>query len=124
MTRLPPLRPRHWRLPRHERRWYSPLCPVRRRGPWRPKPFLTVFGCGEVRVCGCVDGAQVDAVHGLHAADVRSTRRDLRAYLRRIGVPGRTIREACGGLHRGGRCWVTPCPSAAWRAAMALRGAP
>ena len=89
-------------------------------GPGAPKHFLTVYpSWGEVRIARYLDGKQVDAVHGLHAADVRAARRYLRAYLRRVGVPGRTIREACGGLHRGGRCWVTPCTPAAWRAAMA-----
>lgn len=89
-------------------------------GPGAPKHFLTVYaGLRQVRVARYLNAAQVDAVHSLPSGDVRAARRDLRAYLRRIGVPGRTIREACGGLHRGGRCWVTPCPGGAWRAAMA-----
>lgn len=118
MSRLPPLRPHHWRLPRHERRWYSPLRVDGRRGLGDPKHYLTIYS-GQVRIARCFDGAQVDAAHNLSAADVRERRRELRAYLRRIGVPGRLIREVCGGLHRGGRCWVTPCPGGAWRAAMA-----
>lgn len=89
-------------------------------GPGAPKHFLTVYpSWGEVRIARYLDGKQVDAVHNLAAAGVREHRRHLRAYLRRIGVAGRTIRQVCGGLHRGGRCWVVSCPGAAWRAAMA-----
>lgn len=124
MTRLPPLRHHHWTLPRHERRWYSPLRHAGRCGWGRPKHYLTGYAGWQVRISRLIDGEQVDAVYVFPAADVRAARRDLRAYLRRVGVPGRTIREVCGGLHRRGRCWVTPCPGAAWRAAMARRGAP
>ena len=89
-------------------------------GRGRPEHFLTLYpSWGEVRIARYLDGKQVDAVHNLAAAGVRERRRELRAYLRRIGVPGRLIREVCGWLHRSGRCFVTPCPGGAWRAAMA-----
>lgn len=89
-----------------------------RRGLGDPRHYLVIYP-GQARIARCFDGAQVDAVHNFAAADVRSRRRELRDYLRSIGVPGRIIREVCGGLHRGGRCWGVPCPGAAWRAAMA-----
>lgn len=98
---------------------------VGRHGPGAPKYYLTLYtGMPQVRLDRRLNGTQAEVDHLPPAADVRAARSHLRAYLRRIGVPGRIIREVCGWLHRGGRCWVTPCPSAAWRAAMALRGAP
>ena len=134
VSRLPPLRPHHWTLPRNWRRWYHPLRRDSRRGPWHPKPFLHVI-CGvSIRLSGWDRFGQRHDIEfeaeyplGFSSPDggrdnVRLWRRRIRAYMRRIGLPGRTIRRVCGLLDVCSP--PMPCPYSAVRAAIALDDAP
>ena len=115
---LPPLFPHHWKKARHLRRKYK--WP----GKWPPKPKAKYYITAYKITCSFIltryfPGSKQDFhFYPANMREPRVARQELRAKLRKLGVPGRAIRKICGGLHSPVSKWAM-VPVGVWRAAKA-----